>query len=140
MAPLDRLAPRRIVVDPDLCERCGVCTSVCTSHVRVHEEVHDFGAVVDQNCMKCGDCIEACPQEALQFGWATPPAFRSDASPANTKLFSMSRRMEATILAVWAVAFFGCQAVGGVWGGFCTFDWSNTYQKTLTVCVCVCVK
>ena len=107
MAPLDRLAPRRIVVDPDLCERCGVCTSVCTSHVRVHEEVHDFGAVVDQNCMKCGDCIEACPQEALQFGWATPPAFRSDASPANTKLFSMSRRMEATILAVWAVAFFG---------------------------------
>mgnify|MGYP005708768245 FL=1 len=47
MAPLDRLAPRRIVVDPDLCERCGVCTSVCTSHVRVHEEVHDFGSVVD---------------------------------------------------------------------------------------------
>ena len=60
--PLDRLAPRRIVVDPDLCERCGVCTSVCTSHVRVHEEVHDFGSVVDQGCMKCGDCIEACPK------------------------------------------------------------------------------
>lgn len=107
MAPLDRLAPRRIVVDPELCERCGVCTSVCTSHVRVHEEVHDFGSVVDQGCMKCGDCIEACPQEALQFGWATPPAFRADASPANSKLFKFSWRMEVAILLVWLAAFFG---------------------------------
>ena len=107
MAPLDRLAPRRIVVDPDLCERCGVCTSVCTSHVRVHEEVHDFGSVVDQGCMKCGDCIEACPQEALKFGWTTPPAFREHAPPANSKLFRLSRKMEGTILLVWLAAFFG---------------------------------
>ena len=107
MAPLDRLAPRRIVVDPDLCERCGVCTSVCTSHVRVHEEVHDFGSVVDQGCMKCGDCIEACPQEALKFGWTTPPAFRDHAPPANSKLFRLTWRMEAAILLVWFAAFFG---------------------------------
>ena len=57
--------------------------------------------------MKCGDCIEACPQEALQFGWATPPAFRADASPANSKLFKFSWRMEVAILLVWLAAFFG---------------------------------
>ncbi len=36
-APADRLAPGRILVDPDKCEGCGHCTAVCTSNVRVHE-------------------------------------------------------------------------------------------------------
>ena len=27
----------------DACEHCGHCTVVCTSNVRVHEEVRDFG-------------------------------------------------------------------------------------------------
>ena len=57
--------------------------------------------------MKCGDCIEACPQEALKFGWTTPPAFREHAPPANSKLFRLSRKMEGTILLVWLAAFFG---------------------------------
>jgi polyferredoxin len=69
----DRLAPGRIRVT-DACRHCGHCTSVCTSNVRVHEEVRDHGMVVDPGCMKCLDCVSACPSDALYFGFGIPPA------------------------------------------------------------------
>jgi ferredoxin/tetratricopeptide (TPR) repeat protein len=62
----------RIVVDHDRCHSCGVCTAVCTSNVRVHEEIKDFGMVVDAGCMKCMDCVSSCPNEALSFGIGKP--------------------------------------------------------------------
>jgi polyferredoxin/thioredoxin-like negative regulator of GroEL len=69
--PVDRIAPVRIKVT-DACIQCGHCTSVCTSNVRVSEEVHDFGMVVDPGCMKCMDCVEACPSDALYLGLGGP--------------------------------------------------------------------
>lgn len=71
-APSDRLAPGRILVNED-CHQCGHCTAVCTSNVRVHEEVRDYGMVVDSGCMKCLDCVSVCPNGALRFGLALPP-------------------------------------------------------------------
>ena len=65
----DRLAPLRIRVT-DACAACGHCTAVCTSNVRVHEEVRRFGHVVDPGCMKCLDCVTACPNQALFVGWS----------------------------------------------------------------------
>ncbi|MGA1046072.1 MAG: 4Fe-4S binding protein, partial [Phycisphaerales bacterium] len=76
-APLDEVAPGRIRVT-DACEHCGHCTAVCTSNVRVHEEVRDFGMVVDPGCMKCMDCVSVCPNDALYFGFGAP-AVRKDA-------------------------------------------------------------
>jgi len=70
-APLDRLSPMRIRVTDD-CEHCGHCTAVCTSNVRVHEEVARYGMVVDQGCMKCMDCVSVCPNDALYVGWGRP--------------------------------------------------------------------
>lgn len=67
----DQLAPMRIRVT-DACEQCGHCTAVCTSNVRVHEEVRDFGMVVDPGCMKCLDCVSVCPNNALYPGWGAP--------------------------------------------------------------------
>jgi ferredoxin-type protein NapH len=55
-AAVDKLAPMRIRVT-DACESCGHCTAVCSSNVRVHEEVRDWGMVVSPGCMKCGDCV-----------------------------------------------------------------------------------
>ncbi|HVZ94061.1 MAG TPA: tetratricopeptide repeat protein [Phycisphaerales bacterium] len=69
----DKFAPGRIRVT-DACEGCGHCTAVCTSNVRVHEEVRDYGMVVDPGCMKCLDCISVCPNEALYFGFGGLPA------------------------------------------------------------------
>jgi Flp pilus assembly protein TadD/NAD-dependent dihydropyrimidine dehydrogenase PreA subunit len=70
-APADRVSPGRIVVN-DNCEHCGHCTAVCSSNVRVHEEVRDYGMVVDSGCMKCMDCVSVCPNQALSFGFARP--------------------------------------------------------------------
>jgi ferredoxin len=68
---LDRLAPWRIKVS-DACNSCGQCTAVCSSNVLVHAEVRDYGVVVDPGCMKCLDCVSACPTGALSFGLARP--------------------------------------------------------------------
>lgn len=79
--PADRLAPGRIRVT-DACEGCGHCTAVCTSNVRVHEEVRDYGMVVDPGCMKCMDCVSVCPNEALYFGFGRPSAGAKARTPA----------------------------------------------------------
>ncbi|MCP3905248.1 MAG: 4Fe-4S binding protein [Planctomycetes bacterium] len=73
----DRIAPGRIKVDPDKCIACGVCTGVCESHVRVHEEIARHGSVVDAACLKDLDCVAACPEGALSWGWTRPSLLRS---------------------------------------------------------------
>jgi polyferredoxin/tetratricopeptide (TPR) repeat protein len=116
---VDRISPGRIVVS-DACESCGHCTAVCTSNVRVHEEVRDFGMVVDPGCMKCMDCVSACPNEALRFAFAAPPILarpRDDAAAArraaianNPKRFDLSWPEEiigAFLFLLMFVAFRG---------------------------------
>ncbi len=73
-AGADRIAPMRIRVT-DACSQCGHCTAVCTSNVRVHEEVRDWGMVVSPGCMKCQDCISVCPTNALYYGVGAIPLF-----------------------------------------------------------------
>ena len=74
---MDRVAPGRIKVNRDRCTACGVCTGVCESHVRVHEEIAQHGSVVDSGCLKDLDCVAACPEGALSFGWTRPSLLRS---------------------------------------------------------------
>lgn len=78
--PIDYVSVGRIVVN-DKCEGCGHCTAVCTSNVRVHEEVRDFGMVMDPGCMKCMDCVSVCPNEALSFSFAKPSILTGPRSP-----------------------------------------------------------
>lgn len=73
-AAADRIAPMRIRVT-DACEQCGHCTAVCSSNVRVHEEVRDWGMVVSPGCMKCQDCVSVCPKGALYYGAGAIPLF-----------------------------------------------------------------
>ncbi len=79
-APVDKVSIGRIVVS-DACEGCGHCTAACTSNVRVHQEVRDFGQVVDPGCMKCLDCVSVCPNDALSFKFSTPAVFAKPRSP-----------------------------------------------------------
>jgi polyferredoxin/tetratricopeptide (TPR) repeat protein len=70
-AVADKFAPGRIRVT-DACNECGHCTAACTSNVKVHAEVKQYGMVVDAGCMKCMDCISVCPNDALYWGWGKP--------------------------------------------------------------------
>jgi tetratricopeptide (TPR) repeat protein/NAD-dependent dihydropyrimidine dehydrogenase PreA subunit len=74
----DRVAPGKIRVT-DACEGCAHCTATCTSNVRVHEEVRLYGMVVNSGCMKCMDCVNVCPKDALYFGFGAPSAAKGAA-------------------------------------------------------------
>lgn len=108
--PMDKVAPMRVRVN-DNCEQCGYCTSVCTSNVRVSEEVRDFGMVVDAGCMKTLDCISACPNDALSLGFgklalgAKPrsPETYIQAKAKRSRRYDLSLRSElfASVLFLW---------------------------------------
>jgi polyferredoxin/tetratricopeptide (TPR) repeat protein len=98
-APLDRISPLRIRVN-DKCNQCGHCTTVCTSNVRVHEEVKHFGAVVSPGCMKCLDCITTCPNDALSLGLGKPALFtspRTSHAELSPVIEKTSRRYDLTV-------------------------------------------
>ncbi len=69
---LDPVAPFRVRVNHDKCKGCAHCTAACTSNVRVHEEIRDYGMVVDSGCLKTMDCISVCPNDALSIAPGRP--------------------------------------------------------------------
>ncbi len=102
----DRVAPGRIRVTDD-CSGCGHCTAVCTSNVRVHEEVRQYGMVVDTGCMKCTDCVSVCPQQALYFGFGRPALASGRSRAPRRRLAPQYSWPEELILAgVFAVALY----------------------------------
>ena len=102
-APLDRIAPVRIRVN-DNCQQCGKCTAVCTSNVRVHEEVHLHKMVVDSGCMKTMDCIDACPNDALSVGFIG--ASIGTKSARKTGKYDLTISGELWIASIFLIGFF----------------------------------
>jgi polyferredoxin len=100
----DRFAPGKIRVT-DACEGCGHCTATCTSNVRVHEEVARFGAVVDPGCMKCMDCVNVCPKDALYFGFGAPTV-RIARVRKPRKLYDFTGREEIAMAGVFLAALY----------------------------------
>ncbi len=85
---LDPVAPLRVRVDHDKCKGCAHCTAACTSNVRVHEEIRDYGMVVDPGCLKTMDCISVCPNDALSIAPGRPACgakVRDEARDAHAK-------------------------------------------------------
>jgi ferredoxin len=103
-APVDRWARGRIRVT-DACNGCGHCTAVCTSNVRVHEEVRDFKMVTDVGCMKCMDCVSVCPNDALYYGFggSAGAAVRA-AKKRPVRKWDLSMRGEIGVAAVFTLA------------------------------------
>jgi Flp pilus assembly protein TadD len=95
----------------DACEHCGHCTAACTSNVRVHEEVRDYGMVVDPGCMKCLDCISVCPTDALYFGFGKPALLarkRAGAAPGKrfkSRVYDLSLPEELAAGVLFVVLF-----------------------------------
>jgi len=109
----DAFAPGSIRVT-DACRQCGKCTAVCSSSVRVHEEVRDFGMVISTDCMKTMDCIEACPNDALQFSFGVPATFKKRrASGKESKVGVPTWSEEILLLVFFAFGFFATEGLYG---------------------------
>lgn len=111
-AAVDRVAPLRIRVT-DACSQCGHCTAVCSSNVRVHEEVRDWGMVVSPGCMKCQDCVSVCPKGALYYGSGPIPLFakpRRELPPKAKILW----RDELVLALVFALTFVTVRGLYGL--------------------------
>ncbi len=112
-APLDEFATGRIRVT-DASEHCGHCTAVCTSNVRVHEEVREYGMVVDPGCMKCLDCVSVCPNDALYFGFGRPAQWKGEAAHRRpVRKYDLTWPEEIVLAGVFLVSFL---AVRGIYG------------------------
>jgi len=113
-AVADRVAPMRIRVT-DACEGCGHCTAVCTSNVLVHQEVHDYGMVVDPGCMKCGDCVSVCPNDALYYGPGPIALFAKPRVPGpEPRHFPLAGWEEAALAVSFAATFVTFRGLYGL--------------------------
>ncbi len=114
LAIAEKLSPVRIRVT-DACAGCGHCTAVCTSNVRVHEEVRDFRMVVDSGCMKCMDCVSVCPNDALYLGRGKPALLaRPTAAGPRPPHRTLSWREELVLGLAFGLAFFTFRGLYGV--------------------------
>lgn len=95
----DKVAPGKIVLSGD-CDQCGICTSQCDSQIRIHEEIHEFGKVVDTNCLKDLDCVSVCPKQALSFGFTKPTVLTKNSQTKRKKLKSHFNFFEEMLISV----------------------------------------
>jgi NAD-dependent dihydropyrimidine dehydrogenase PreA subunit len=100
----DRVAAGRIRVT-DACEGCAHCTATCTSNVHVAQEVARYGMVVDAGCMKCMDCVNVCPKEALYFGFGTPSISTAFAG-RRRKIYDFSWKEELLLALAFLAALY----------------------------------
>lgn len=110
----DKLALWRVRVNDD-CEQCGHCTAVCTSNVNVAEEVNRYGMVVDPGCMKCMDCVQVCPNDALSISAGRPAVFAKASKPGKPRRYDLSLPMEIVTLVVF---MFVLMTINGLYGQF----------------------
>jgi len=108
LALADGLAPGRIRLT-GTCDGCARCTAACTTGVLVHKEVQQLGMVANSGCMRCFECVSACPRDVLAYRFGRPTLHAY--SRAGLKRFSFSLAEEALMLAVVIVSFLSLHEI-----------------------------
>jgi polyferredoxin len=122
----ERFAPGRIVAKGD-CTGCGKCTAACETHISVHQELLQFGKIVNPSCLKAMDCVDACPEGNVVFGFAKPALFKSWRSLGRFGVpYDFTLAEDAVMAAVFlgtvaiyrglydSISFFLALAIGGI--------------------------
>jgi polyferredoxin len=85
------------------CDGCARCTAACTTQVRVHEEVLRFGMVTSSGCMRCFECVSACPRRVLAYRFGRPALFAG--SRAGLTRYGFSWAEEGFMLVLFTTSF-----------------------------------
>jgi ferredoxin len=107
-AVADNLALGRIRLTGE-CDACARCTAACTTGVRVHEEVLRLGMVANSGCMRCFECVSACPQGALAYRLGRP-AF-SAGRRAGLTHYAFSWPEEGVLAGLFGISFVSLHGV-----------------------------
>lgn len=110
-AAMDWIAPGRIRAH-DRCIECGACTAACSSGIRVHEETGRYGMVVNERCLRDLDCVAACPEGNLYYGFGRPSLFApplADRKVRNAYDFSLAE--EIAMIAIFTITLFSVRGL-----------------------------
>lgn len=64
----------QLSIDPEKCNKDGVCVQECPARIIVMNEKDDTPAQAenfDELCLRCGHCVAVCPTKALNLDWLT---------------------------------------------------------------------
>ena len=86
------------------CDGCAVCTAACTTGVRVHDEVQRFAMVANSGCMRCFECVSACPRGVLAYRLGRPAL--TAVNRAGLTRYGFSLAEEALLLGLFVISFF----------------------------------
>ena len=92
-AIFDRIAPGKIR-STGKCDACALCTASCQSDINVHEELATYGKVIDPGCLKDLDCVAACPNGSIEYGFGKPALMRDRSLDAPKPPKAMFNRWE----------------------------------------------
>ena len=68
LALLYKMSLFRVKIDKTKCNECMDCVQTCRMYAMTPQGVEQ-GAPNSGNCITCGRCIEACPEEAIDISW-----------------------------------------------------------------------
>ena len=71
-----RFALLKVASNAEKCTQCGTCTSACPMDIRVADYAREGMRVLSTECILCMECIDACPQGALDSTFALDVANR----------------------------------------------------------------
>lgn len=68
LALLNRISLFRIKMDKEKCTKCLDCVQECRTYAMTPQNV-EIGKCTSADCIRCGRCIEACPEDAVDLYW-----------------------------------------------------------------------
>jgi nitroreductase/NAD-dependent dihydropyrimidine dehydrogenase PreA subunit len=89
-----------ILVDQDLCTRCGICSLICPMAIVTPADENTLPVVTDEKaggCIQCGHCEAFCPSQALLLNVRPDekvlvPAGAGSLSPEDLGIYLKKRR------------------------------------------------